>query len=45
MGNPKQHRARCKHFEECLRYTEMTLDAQALNCENCPAYEPDIDDV
>jgi len=30
---------KCKHFEGCLRYTEMTLDWTALNCEGCPAYE------
>jgi len=30
---------KCKHYEECLRYTEMTLDSTALNCEGCPTYE------
>ncbi|WP_304328109.1 hypothetical protein [Candidatus Culexarchaeum yellowstonense] len=30
---------RCKHYDECLKYSEMTLDSSALNCEGCPAYE------
>ena len=37
----KKSRPRCKHYRECLEYTGMTLDAQALNCEGCPAYEPE----
>lgn len=30
---------KCKRYEECLRYTEMTLDWTALNCKGCPAYK------
>jgi len=30
---------RCRHYNKCLRYTEMTLDWTALDCQNCPAYE------
>ena len=32
----------CEHFEECLKYLEITLDpeSEVLDCENCPAYSP-----
>jgi len=30
----------CNSFGECVKYTEMTLDPGAVDCGDCPAYEP-----
>jgi len=29
----------CVHLEKCVKYTEMSLDPRAVDCEDCPAYE------
>ena len=31
---------KCKHYLECQKYVAMTLDQDAIDCENCPAYQP-----
>ncbi len=35
----------CRYLESCPRYSEMTLDANAVDCEGCPAYEPPAETV
>jgi len=30
----------CRNFDKCVKYTEMTLDSNAISCGDCPAYEP-----
>jgi len=30
----------CENFDKCVRYTEMTKNPHAIDCEGCPAYKP-----
>ena len=29
----------CKQLPECVKYSEMTLDPVAADCNGCPAHE------